>query len=96
MGELVFEAMTDDDGEPWGVYVYGHHDLAQFAEPVFRARLVAELERAGVDDAEGWLGDRQAEHLWMHQDPEGDEESNWYYCGADAPGAIAITGIKFS
>lgn len=98
MSELLWEAMATEDDEPWGVYVYGHHDLAAFASEAYRARMLLELERIGIENPADWLADKPAEHLWMrdtNEDDAGSDDYSMHYCAAGDPGAIAITGVRF-
>lgn len=99
MSELLWEAGVTEDGEPWGVYVYGHHDLAAFESEVYRARMLKEMERVGIENPAGWLDDKPAQHLWMHdfsEDPDDPDEFGLMFCEAEQPGAIAITGGRFT
>lgn len=90
MKKLHVEALTTEDGDPWGVYAYGHIDPAL---------LTLDLINEALDDIGCEPIDRaEPEHLWMHA--EEDEEGGmpdypWQFCPAETEGAIAVTGIDF-
>lgn len=98
LGGHVWEAGITEDGLPWAVYVYGHHDTAAFASPAYRQRMARELDRMGCEDPFEWLGHKPAEQLWMYdssEDPAEPDEFGMVFCAAEQPGAIAITGVRF-
>ena len=81
---------TTEDGDPWGVYVYGHIDPALLTLDLINEAL-DEIGHAPRDRAE-------PEHLWMHaEEDEAGVMSDypWHFCPAGTEGAIAVTGIDF-
>lgn len=95
MARLVEFFMTED-GEPWGLFVYGHVDPASVAGELQQAfeqhRQLGEVD-ADYDD---WKVDPGSIiHLWMRQRENAPEDLSFYWCEADAPGAISVTGIRF-
>lgn len=90
MKKLHVEALTTEDGDPWGVYVYGHIDPALLTLDLINEAL-DEIGHAPRDRAE-------PEHLWMHaEEDEAGVMSDypWHFCPAGTEGAIAVTGIDF-
>jgi hypothetical protein len=87
---LHVEALTTEDGDPWGVYVYGHIDPALLTLDLINEAL-DEIGHAPRDRAE-------PDHLWMHaEEDEAGVMSDypWHFCPAGTEGAIAVTGIDF-
>jgi hypothetical protein len=88
---VMLECLGTEDGDPWGVYAYGHIDPAL----VTLDAINAELDRAGFEPVDS----ADVRHLWMVSDDMGDEDANeeypWNWCAPDVPGAIAVTGVKF-
>lgn len=98
LGGHVWEAGITEDGLPWAVYVYGHHDTAAFASPAYRQRMARELDRMGCEDPFEWLAGKPAEQLWIYdssEDPAEPDEFGMLFCSSEQPGAIAITGVRF-
>lgn len=87
MTEQAAVVFHNDDGELWGVFVYGHHDIREVL-PVVTAKL------GGMD---GGFDDVTIEQRWMIENPEefGDD-CPWELIGkGKTPGAkaVAITGF---
>ena len=80
-----------EDGEPWAVFADGHIDPSLITIEAINDA----LDYAGFDPVEG----AQIEHLWIaHDEDEAGEEGlcPWRWCESEAPGALAITGVKFA
>lgn len=90
MKKLHVEALTTEDGDPWGVYVYGHIDPALLTLDLINEA----LDYIGCDP----LDRSEPEHLWMHAEEDEDggmSDYPWHFCAAGTEGAIAVTGIDF-
>lgn len=83
------ECLNTEDGDPWGVYAYGHVDPASITLEAVNAA----LDWAGHEPIDA----ADVEHLWMQCDADdGSVDYPWHWCAADVTGAIAVTGVKFS
>ncbi|MBR2268283.1 hypothetical protein [Sphingobium sp.] len=87
---LHVEALTTEDGDPWGVYAYGHIDPALLTLDLINEA----LDYIGLDP----IDRAEPQHLWMHAEEDEDggmPDYPWHFCPAGAEGAIAVTGIDF-
>ena len=73
-----------EDGDLWGVFVYGHVAPASVLDKINR-----KLDR---DELGGQISLKAVENRWMRQNPEEyGEDHPWELCkGGD--GAVAVTG----
>ena len=88
LNSLAIEIFFDSDGDPWGLFFWGHVDLAAAKAP-----LRAKAAREDIDMQDAVIG-----HHWIYDahaaGDEQDEECHWHRCEA-GPGAVAITGVLF-
>lgn len=91
MVEVTLECLGTEEGDPRGVYAYGHIDTTA----ITLAAINKALDDQGFDE----IDRATIEHLWMVCDDMDDEETAsdypWNWCEAGTPDAIAVTGVKF-
>ena len=83
------ECLTTEDGDPWGVYVYGHDvEVAS----ITLADINTALDYVEIDPLDAMP---QVERLWMRQEPSADSDYPWFWCSPGDEGAVAVTGVCF-
>jgi hypothetical protein len=86
---IKIEAMTTEDGDPWGVFAYGHDiPIKDFT----LANINAALDEFDIEPLDEMP---KVNRLWMRQEPEGDSDFPWFWCEEADAGAIAVTGVSF-
>ena len=88
MPSPLIEALVTEDGDPWGIYAYGHIDPSLLTLDLINEA----LDDAGIDPLER----AEPQHLWMFAEEDEDGEIGdypWRFCPEGTKGAIAVTGI---
>ncbi|QEN86904.1 hypothetical protein FZC33_11440 [Labrys sp. KNU-23] len=90
------EFFRTEDGEPWGLFVYGHVDPASVANELQqtfeRHRDLGEVD----EEWDGWAVDPgEIRQYWTYQREDAPEDLSFYWCEAGRAGAISVTGIRF-
>lgn len=89
-----------EDGEFFAAFVLGHLDLETLD---CRAAMQEIKEAVGYECFDDWSAiiDESAaeiENFWIYDAHKAgdtlDDEYCWWMCGADQPGAIAVTGLR--
>lgn len=92
---------TTEDGEPFAVFVWGHVPLQQFPMGAAETDLEMMADEACGMSAQEWAGPiPDPGHHWIRQADKDDqdpalEDWPWNWCAEGAPGATAITGLRF-
>lgn len=101
MGEREWTSYSNEDGEPWAVFLHGHdHDLRTIRSLACKHEMKDAFETACGDDDNWFNGDLNIGRWWIRDAyAEEDEDANpdcpWHFCEKDDSGAIPITGAKF-
>ncbi|MFT4129933.1 hypothetical protein [Labrys sp. (in: a-proteobacteria)] len=90
------EFFRTEDGEPWGLFVYGHVDPISVANDLQLAfeqhRSLGEVDEEWAD----WSVDPDSiGNVWMYQREDAPEDASFYWCETGKAGAIPVTGIRF-
>ena len=88
------------DGEPWAVFLRGHdHDLRVLQSTGCKAEITSAFqEKFGWPASALSSNDFDIGRWWIRNQGKAaeDPERPWEFCEMTAPGAIPITGARFS
>jgi hypothetical protein len=100
MTEREWTVYTNEDGEPWAIFLHGHgHDLRTIRSIGCKKEMrEAFIHHAGDDDG-FFHGNLDIGRWWIRDAAETDDSMNpdfpWVFCDEGDPGAKPITGAKF-
>jgi hypothetical protein len=93
-------AYSNEDGEPWAIFVHGHIDLRTIRSIACKKEMKEAFEHSCGDSEDWFHGNLNIGHWWIRDAfAEGDDDANpncpWHFCEKGDSGAIPITGAKF-
>lgn len=93
-------AYSNEDGEPWAVFIHGHADLRPIKSLACKQEMKKAFEYYCGDADDYFNGNLNVGHWWIRDAfSEEDEDANpdfpWHFCEKGDSGARPITGAKF-